>query len=82
MRVHIEALVMPNFHDWMRKLLTGLNGYDWEILVVNDGSSDETQRVIESLREKDPRNSKEPSGVGQSRPHLQGSRGRHICHSH
>jgi len=49
-----EATNLPLFAERVRKALESVN-LDWELIVVDDGSSDESQRVLNDLHEKHPR---------------------------
>ncbi len=42
-------------YDALQTLMDGNASYDWEILMVNDGSADHTLDIIKSLRAKDKR---------------------------
>lgn len=52
-----EEASLPVFYEELSKVMTDpdLNGYEWEILLVNDGSKDDTLNVIRRLRESDNR---------------------------
>ena len=52
-----EEASLPVFYEELSKVMTdpNLNGYEWEILLVNDGSKDDTLNVIRRLRESDNR---------------------------
>ncbi len=50
-----ESESLPLLYDRLLQVMEGMNGYDWEILVVNDGSADSTLKVVEGLRERDRR---------------------------
>lgn len=50
-----EEESLPAFYHEMCELMASLPDYDWELLFVNDGSSDQTQAVVESLTRKDRR---------------------------
>ncbi len=42
-------------YEALKTLMDSNHGYDWEILMVNDGSKDNTIDIIKSLRERDHR---------------------------
>lgn len=46
-----EAESLPVLHDWIERVMQE-NHYTYEILFINDGSSDESWQVIQALREK------------------------------
>lgn len=48
-----EAESLPELAAWIERVMDG-NGYSYEIIFINDGSSDNSWEVIESLREKNP----------------------------
>ena len=48
-----ESLLV--FHDSVTQVIDTLSNYDWEILYINDGSTDQTQTIIQQLFEKDKR---------------------------
>lgn len=52
-----EVDSLPLFYEELCKImnLTELSGYEWEILLVNDGSKDNTLNVMKNLREHDKR---------------------------
>lgn len=50
-----EQAVLPRLYDCLRDVINGCADYEWEILFVNDGSSDETLAVIQRLRSEDNR---------------------------
>lgn len=49
-----EAPTLPKFVGRLTDVLDGL-GEPWEIILVDDGSSDETRHVMRRLHERDPR---------------------------
>uniref|UniRef100_UPI0025B34AFF glycosyltransferase family 2 protein n=1 Tax=Bacteroides acidifaciens TaxID=85831 RepID=UPI0025B34AFF len=50
-----EARNLPGLVDALSSLSDSIDTYDWEFLIVNDGSSDNTSDVLRSLREQDIR---------------------------
>ena len=46
-----EAESLPVLHDWIERVMQE-NHYTYEILFINDGSSDNSWQVIQELREK------------------------------
>ena len=48
-----EAESLPELEAWIRKVCAQ-NGYDYELIFVDDGSTDESWSVIESLRRNNP----------------------------
>ena len=50
-----EEASLPAMYDALQKLMAENAGYEWEILMVNDGSKDNTISVIKRLRQKDDR---------------------------
>ena len=50
-----ESESLPMLYGRLLPVMDGMNGYDWEMLVVNDGSSDSTLKVVAGLREQDNR---------------------------
>ena len=49
-----EEEVLPEFYRRVREVMDGL-GEPWELVVVNDGSSDTTSEVLNQLHAQDPR---------------------------
>lgn len=52
--IYNEELVLQNFHDELRRTLDGLK-LSFEIILVNDGSSDASLALMKRLRMADPR---------------------------
>lgn len=50
-----EEEVLLNLYSRLKDVLSALSDYDWEILFVNDGSSDNTNEIIKNLRNSDSR---------------------------
>ena len=50
-----EEKVLPSFYAEVRKVMDRETDYDWELLLINDGSRDETLKVIYGLYENDNR---------------------------
>ncbi|MDR1672482.1 MAG: glycosyltransferase family 2 protein [Bacteroidales bacterium] len=50
-----EEGILPVLYDRLSAIINNISGYEWEILLVNDGSRDNTLEVIRSLRDKDRR---------------------------
>ncbi len=50
-----EADVLNSFYDEITVMFQNNDGYNYELLFVNDGSKDETQGIIEKLAKKDDR---------------------------
>src|SRR5690606_13088470 len=48
-----EAESLPELTQWIESVMKE-NGYSYEIIFVDDGSTDNSWEVIESLREKNP----------------------------
>ena len=51
--VYNEVENLPILHQALHQALDDL-GYPWEVIMVDDGSSDGSREVLESLAEKDP----------------------------
>lgn len=49
-----EEASFAHLEECMNKVLADNPGYEWEFLLVNDGSSDNTLQKMECLHEKDP----------------------------
>jgi len=52
---HNEEDVLPEFHRRLRDVLASLDGLDYRLVLVDDGSTDGTLERIEELRRRDPR---------------------------
>lgn len=50
-----EEASLPALYDALQELMASNHQYEWEVLLVNDGSSDRTIDVIKELRAKDSR---------------------------
>ena len=50
-----EEKSLPILYPELVKLMDGHPGYDWELLFVNDGSTDDTLTVLRQLRQQDAR---------------------------
>ncbi|HRN99243.1 MAG TPA: glycosyltransferase, partial [Flavobacterium sp.] len=48
-----EADSLQELHDWIVKVMER-EGYSYEILFIDDGSTDDSWRVLESLAAKNP----------------------------
>ena len=48
-----EAESLPDLHSWITRVM-GENGYSYEIIFVNEGSTDDSWNVILQLAKKDP----------------------------
>ena len=48
-----EAESLPELTDWIRQVMKA-NGYTYEIILVDDGSNDNSWEVIEALYEQNP----------------------------
>ncbi len=47
-----EAESLQKLHSWVSRVVSSM-GIDWELWFVNDGSTDDSQAVIDSLRQAD-----------------------------
>lgn len=50
-----EQEALPILYDRLKTLMEGMSDYDFEILLINDGSKDDTLKIIKEFREKDKR---------------------------
>ena len=50
-----EEASLPALYEALRDLMEGQTAYEWEVLMVNDGSRDHTIEVVRGLRAKDSR---------------------------
>ncbi|MGL5786885.1 MAG: glycosyltransferase family 2 protein [Bacteroidales bacterium] len=48
-----EAESLPELHKWIRRVMLE-NNYSYEIIFINDGSTDSSWKVIEELKASDP----------------------------
>lgn len=53
--VYNEEDSLPIFHKQLVEVLNDITNYDWEILYINDGSTDNTKRIIDNLYHSDDR---------------------------
>lgn len=52
---HNEEKTLPVLYERLREVMSGLAGYAWEVLLVNDGSTDGTLSVMRQMRLADDR---------------------------
>lgn len=50
-----EEKSLPYLYPELKNLMDSQSAYDWEVLLVNDGSADHTIDLLKELREKDQR---------------------------
>lgn len=48
-----EEESLPELHAWIKRVMEA-NRFSYEIIFVNDGSTDQSWKVVETLREQDP----------------------------
>ncbi len=48
-----EAQSLPELHAWIKKVMDR-QGYDYEIIFIDDGSTDNSWEIIQSLHREDP----------------------------
>ena len=53
--VYNEEAMLPTLYQRLIELINRNSAYEWEILFINDGSSDRTLEVIRRLRQTDSR---------------------------
>jgi glycosyltransferase involved in cell wall biosynthesis len=53
--VYNEAPVIRAFHDRLKKTVEALPSFDWEMIFVDDGSTDNSYEIIKSLANADSR---------------------------
>jgi len=53
--VYNEELVLPQFHARMIQVMVRLKDYDWKVTFINDGSRDDSWKIIQNISETDPR---------------------------
>ena len=50
-----EEKTLPLLYPELVKLMEGLPAYEWEIMFINDGSADDTLKILQELRQQDKR---------------------------
>ena len=50
-----EEMSLVALYSELRGLMESLSNYDWEVLFIDDGSTDKTLLILQSLRERDKR---------------------------
>lgn len=53
--VYNEELVLPLFHERMTRVIDGLKDYDCKVILIDDGSRDNSWNIIQNLSEEDGR---------------------------
>ena len=53
--VYNEELVLPLFHERMTQVIDGLKDYDCKVILIDDGSRDNSWKIIRRISETDPR---------------------------
>ena len=48
-----EEESLPELHAWIKRVMEA-HRFSYEIIFVNDGSTDQSWKVVETLREQDP----------------------------
>ena len=50
-----EEESLPMLYERLKKLMNGIENYEFEILFINDGSKDKTIQIMKELRSNDER---------------------------
>ena len=50
-----EAAVLPEFYRRIRKVADARSDHEFEFIFINDGSRDDTPRILNEIAEEDPR---------------------------
>ena len=50
-----EEETLDLLYERLKKLIDEINNYEFEVLFINDGSKDDTLKIIKNLRQKDSR---------------------------
>jgi dolichol-phosphate mannosyltransferase len=53
--VYNEELVLPLFHERMTQVIDKLTDYDYKVILIDDGSRDNSWKIIRRISETDPR---------------------------
>lgn len=53
--VYNEELVLPQFYERMTQVLDGLTDYEGKVIFIDDGSRDNSWKIIRQISEADPR---------------------------
>ena len=53
--IYNAKLVLPFFHERTTQVMDGLKAYDWKVIFINDGSRDDSWKIIQNISETDPR---------------------------
>ena len=53
--VYNEELVLPLFHERVTQVIDGLKDYDCKVIFIDDGSRDNSWKIIHRISEMDPR---------------------------
>ena len=60
-----EEESLPLLYDRLSKVISNLKNYEFELLFINDGSKDNTLKIIKGLREKDTRSTRANSRINK-----------------